>query len=260
MAVTSKGLAVVLACVVAGQSMSGRQAAGGGSQAARTKGSCRTYDTSATAVTVAGPLRATLTYAGTYDPGANRFTLNVTYSDNRDLRYSYVQVTTYDSTEDFIAEVVRLKAPASLSSNKPGPAVNVVPPLTRSLRTIASGRIVFTLTNSYDTQGRLTGSVNAMPSGNVTTRYTVWDRSGRPTAGTLQSSASSSTLALSYNDQAGTVTTTTTTGSFVAVGTQTFDANGNPTVYVQRSNTGPGVSTTTTTSGSTATVCMGGGP
>jgi hypothetical protein len=117
--------------------------------------------------------------------------------------------------------------------------------------------MAYTLTNSYDTQGRLKKIVNSMRSGSIITLYTAWDGSGRPTAGTLQSPASSSTLALSYNDQAGTLTTTTTTGSFVAVGTQTFDANGNPTVYVQRSNTGPDVSTTTTTSVSTATVCQG---
>jgi YD repeat-containing protein len=247
---------VALVCTVVGQPTSGGQTGVRAGQGAPATGQCRTYDTSTTAVTVAGPLTATVTSAGVYDPWARRFTQNVTYSDNRGIRYSYVQVTTYQSAEDFIAEVVRLKAPAPLSSNPTGPATNIVPPLTRSLGTTASGTMAFTLENTYDTQGRLTQVVSTVPQGSVTTRYTAWDSFGRPTSGTLQSAASSSTLALAYDDKARTLTTNPSTRSLLAVGTRTFDGNGNPTLYMQRASVCP-VSTTTTTSGSTATACLG---
>lgn len=64
-----------------------------------------------------------------------------------------------------------------------------------------------------------------------------------------------STLTLSYNDQARSSTTTTTTRGLAAVGTQTFDENGNARLYVQRVN-GSAVSTTTT-AGTQATTCLG---
>lgn len=177
MPVASKGSAVVLVCLLAGASISGHQAATG-SQPAPTKGSCRTYDTSTTAVTVAGSVRVTVASSGVFDPWSNRTTQHVTYSDSRGIRYDYTQATTYASMEDFIAEVVRLKPPAPASSNPPGIQVNIVPPLMRFPSTTASGKIAFTMTNSFDGQGRLAGSVNTTPSGAVTTRYTAWDSTG----------------------------------------------------------------------------------
>src|SRR5688572_19062235 len=69
-------------------------------------------------------------------------------------RCSCVQVSTFASAEDFIAEVVRLKPPAPLSTNPNGPVLGIVPPLTRSLSTSC-------LACSRALQTRLADGVNA---------------------------------------------------------------------------------------------------
>ena len=79
-----------------------------------TKGPCRTYDTSATSVTSGGGMTVTIDVAGVFDPWALRMVQNVNYSSTGGSRFTYVQTTTWDSAEDFIAEVIRLKPPAGL--------------------------------------------------------------------------------------------------------------------------------------------------
>jgi YD repeat-containing protein len=140
-----------------------------------------------------------------------------------------VQVTDYRSTDEFVDEV------------------KSIPPRTLSLRTTATGGLVFTRTNSYDAQRRLTGFTNTAAGETITTTYTTWDNAGRPTAG-AQSNAG--TISISYND-AGRSQTTVIFGLGNEVAT--FDLNGNPLTSVR--DTGVGPVTTTTTIASTANVC-----
>jgi hypothetical protein len=221
------------------------------------RGPCRTYDTSGTVVSLTGTLKGTTNFSGVYDPWAKRTTQQVTYNDGRGLQLAFTQVTTYASPDDLVAEVVRLQQPAQLSTTPPARQTLVVPPLTRFVRIAASGAIGFTLTNTFDGNGRLTGSTHVQPAGRTLTSYTAWDSSGRPTAGTVRSTTQSSTLSIVYDDNARSSTTTTTSGNMVVTGTQTYDVNGNPRVYTQSSNLSATVSTTTTTAGSSATVCLG---
>ena len=142
------------------------------------KGGCRTYDTSVTSVTSGGPVRATVEWTGVFDPWSLRFVQNINVSSNQGAHFSYVQVSTWASLEDFIAEVVRLKPPAALVTNPNGPALDIVPPLTRSVSTIGNGTIALTKTNTYDSTGRLTGFTTRLAGGTITTRYTAWDADG----------------------------------------------------------------------------------
>jgi hypothetical protein len=186
---------------------------------------CRTYITEATNVTRSAAGSATTSYSCSHDSSTHQTTCNVTLVSSPGSRFSYAQITTYRSTADVVDEV------------------RVIPPLTLSVK--STGGISFTLTNSYDAQGRLTRMVNTTPGSVLTTIYTAWDRFGRPTAG-----ASDVPLVLSYDDAARSVTTTYQ-GRGVTV--QTFDANGNPTELVERF--GDATSTTTTNITSTGTVC-----
>jgi hypothetical protein len=191
------------------------------------KGPCRTYDTSVTSVTAGGPVRATVEWTGVFDPWSLRFVQNINFSSNQGGRFSYVQISTWTSAEDFIAEVVRLKPPAPLSTNPNGPVVNVVPPLTRSLHTTGNGAIALSKTNSYDSSGRVTGYVTRSAGGPITMRYTAWDAIGRPTAGTMQSPAGATTQAMAYDDKAMTMTETMTTRGITSTMKHTYDQYGN---------------------------------
>jgi hypothetical protein len=221
-----------------------------------TSGACRTYDTSVTSVTAGGAVRATVEWTGVFDPWSLRFVQNINVSSNQGAHFSYVQVSTWASLEDFIAEVVRLKPPATLASNPNGRVLDIVPPLMRSLSTTGNGTIALRKTNSYDSTGRLTGFVTRTAGGTITTRYTAWDAVGRPTAGTMQSPASTSTVTFGYDDKTLTETQTTTTQGISSVITNTYDPFGNmrgSTATVTRGQ----ASTTTYTSHATAKVCLG---
>jgi hypothetical protein len=220
-------------------------------------GPCRTYDTSGTAVSVTGTSKLMTTFSGVYDPWTKRTTQKVTYNSGRGLSLTFTQVTTYGAADDVVAEVIRLKAPADASTNATGRPTPIVPPLSRFRQVVASGAVGFTLTNSFDANGRLTGSTHVRPSGRTLTRYTAWDGSGRPTAGTVESATQSSQVTIAYDDAARTSTITTNTGSLLITGTQTYDVNGNPRLYTQRSNLDTAVSTTTTTPTASASVCLG---
>ena len=204
----------------------------------QTKGPCRTYDTAVTAVTVGGPMRVTLEISGVFDPWSLRMVQNVSFSSNQGSNFSYVQTSSWDSVDDFIAEA------------------DVIPPLTRSRSTRASGQIGLNKTNTFDGTNRLTGFQTRSQGGTITVRYTAWDALGRPTAGTMQSPAQSSTLQISYDDKALTQTERTTTRNLTSTMTTAFDQHGNIR-SIQSTVTGGQGSTTTWTSHSSATVCLG---
>jgi hypothetical protein len=219
-------------------------------------GGCRTYDTSVTAVTSGGPMQATVEWTGVFDPWSLRFVQNINVSSNQGAHFSYVQVSTWASLDDFIAEVARLKPPATLATNPNGPASGIVPPLTRSLSTTGNGAIALNKTNAFDSTGRLTGFTTRSAGGTITVRYTAWDAVGRPTAGTMQSPVSTSTLTFSYDDKALTETQTTTTRGITSVITNTYDQFGNMRGSTSTVTRGQGA-TTTYTSHASAKACLG---
>jgi hypothetical protein len=220
------------------------------------QGSCRTYDTSVTIATGGGAMKATTEISGVFDPWSLRMVQNVSVSSNQGAHFSYVQVTTWNSVEDFIAEVVRLKPPATLATNPNGPVLGIVPPLMRSISTTGNGTIALSKTNSYDMNGRLTGFVGRTAGGTITVRYTAWDALGRPTAGTMQSPVSTSSITIAHNDAAMTETQTTTTGGITSVMTNSYDSLGNMRSSAASVTRGT-ASTTTYTSHSNAKVCLG---
>jgi hypothetical protein len=220
------------------------------------QGSCRTYDTSVTSVTAGGPVKATVESSGVFDPWSLRLVQNISVSSSQGAHFSYVQVTTWNSVEDFIAEVVRLKPPATLATNPNGPVLGIVPPLMRSVSTTGNGTIVLSKTNSYDMNGRLTGFAGRTAGGTVTVRYTAWDTLGRPTAGTMQSPASSASITIAHDDTAMTETQTTTTRGISSVITNSYDQFGNLRSSAATVTRGQGSATTYTSHG-TAKVCLG---
>jgi hypothetical protein len=201
-------------------------------------------------------MRATIEWTGAFDPWSLRFVQNITFSSNQGSRFSYVQVTTWPAAEDFIAEVVRLKPPAPLSTNPNGPVLDIVPPLTRSLSTTGNGAIALSKTNSYDSNGRVTGYVARSAGGTITMRYSAWDAIGRPTAGTMQSPAGASTQTIAYDDKAWAMTETTTTRGITSAMTYRYDQFGNMRSTVSSVTGGQG-STTTLTPRASATMCLG---
>ena len=220
------------------------------------KGPCRTYDTSVTSVTAGGPMQATVEWTGSFDPWSLRFVQNINFSSNQGSRFSYVQVSTFPSAEDFIAEVVRLKPPAPLSTNPTGPVLGIVPPLTRSLSTVGNGAIALSKTNTFDSNGRVTGFSARSAGGTITMRYSAWDALGRPTAGTMQSPAGASTQTITYNDTARTMTEVLDTRGITSTMTYTYDESGNLRSTASTVTRGQG-STTTVTPRSSATICLG---
>ena len=219
-------------------------------------GPCRTYDTSVTSVTAGGPMQATVEWTGGFDPWSLRFVQNINVSSNQGARFSYVQVTTYPSAEDFIAEIVRMKPPATLATNPNGPVLNIIPPLTRSSGLTGNGAIAMTKTHIHDTNGRLTGYSARNQAGAISMTYSAWDALGRPTAGTMQSPAGASNQTISYDDKAMSMTETTTTRGLTSTFTYTYDQNGNLRSTVSTITKGQS-STTTVTPHSSATVCLG---
>jgi hypothetical protein len=189
---------------------------------------CRTYPTSAVEQTVAPGFSATRSSSGSYNAAARQTTYTVNYADSQNVRFTYTLTTTYRSTQEFVDEV------------------EVIPPLTLSTGSSASGGTTFVVTNNYDSQRRLTGSTHASAGSTVITTYTSWDAAGRPTAG---ASSANGPIAIAYNDSTRTAVTTLTIGTQTA----TFDTNGNPTFVVQ--NYANGTTTMTTTVQATAQVC-----
>ena len=219
-------------------------------------GPCRTYDTSVTSVTAGGPVKATVEWTGGFDPYSLRFVQNINLSSSQGARFSYVQVTSYAAAEDFIAEIVRMKPPATQATNPNGPILNISPPLTRSRSTTGNGQIVLTKTNSHDTSGRLTGFSARNQAGTISMTYSAWDALGRPTAGTMQSPAGSSPQTITYDDKNMSMTETTTTRGLVTTFTYSYDQNGNLRSTASTITKGQG-STTTVTPHSSATICLG---
>ena len=221
-----------------------------------TREPCRTYDTSVRSVTVGGGMTITVDTSGVFDPWTLRLVQNVSYSSTGGSRFQYVQTTTYDSAEDFIAEVIRLKPPAGLPTT-PGATMvtDVIPPLVRARRTVATGQIGLTMTNSYDSTNRRTGFDTKTGQYLISTRYSAWDSSGRPTAGTMTGPTGNSTVTFSYDEKGLSQTQTTTTQGLVNTITTTYDQFGNPRSGSSTITRGAS-STTTYTSQSTAKLCL----
>lgn len=181
-----------------------------------------------TSISTGGPSTVVTTTSGTHNTSTHQTTYNVTYTDSAGPQYSYTQLSTYRSTDEFVDEV------------------KVNPPLTLSVGTVDSGGLSLTLTNAYDAQRRLTGFSTAVPGQTIVTTYTAWDASGRPTAGSRGGAA----LTLAYNDAARTQTVTI---AGLGMEVTTHDANGNVTSIAQ--SYGAATVTTTTAIASTAVVC-----
>jgi hypothetical protein len=239
---TAAPLGIVLVCLLvwlAGIPPAAHTARGAfrGGPAAGPGAACRTILTTASNVTVAGKLTATVTFACSYDAPASRYTCRLNYSDNNGVRYAGVQVTSYKSTGDAVDEG------------------RVVPPLTRWLslsQTIASVRS--DLTHSFDAESRPIRLVSVTAGGTITTTYRAWDTLGRPTAGTEVAPQLTTALSFAYDDTARTSTTTRIAPGYPRfVGVQAYNADGLPTVY--NTTFGDQTSTTTTTIASTERVC-----
>lgn len=189
---------------------------------------CRVYPTSVVNTTVSPGSTVTLTYTGAHDANTHKTTYNAKYSDKAGGTYSYTQVVTYPSTAAFVDEV------------------RVIPPVTLSATTAATGGVSYVLTHQYDAQGRLTGSTNTTGDTKITITYTAWDSAGRPTAG---SNSVTGPLTIAYDDATRTATTKSSSGTQA----QSYDVNGNPSTLVQ--TYGSSVFETTTSVKSTARVC-----
>jgi YD repeat-containing protein len=197
-------------------------------QASAPGGGCRTYPTSVVNTTVSPGATVTLTYSGTHDTATHQTTYSFKYSDKSGGSYSYVQVVKYPSTASFVDEV------------------QVIPPRPHATTTTVTGGVSYVLTNQYDAQGRLTTATNEAAGTTITTTYTAWDATGRPTAG---KNSVTGPLTITYDD----ATRTATTKSAGGTQAQSYDANGNPSMLVQ--TYGESVFKTTTSIKSTAQVC-----
>ena len=115
----------------------------------------------------------------------------------------------YNSVADFIDEI------------------RVVPPVARiqtQSRRYASGPAPNSeVTYEYDAARRQTRLSTNMAGNLLLTTYSAWDASGRPTAATVSSRASTINLQYRYDDAARTMTTTNPAGSQ----TETYDTDGN---------------------------------
>ncbi|HEX5070705.1 MAG TPA: hypothetical protein VFV78_10880 [Vicinamibacterales bacterium] len=227
-----------------------------GPGAVPTKGPCRTYDTSVTAVTTGGGMTVTLESSGVFDPWSLRMVQNVRYSSTGGGRFQYVQTSTWDSAEDFIAEVIRLKPPAPLPSTPGASAVNdIIPPLTRSRGTVATGQIGLVTRNSFGADNKWSGFDTRASGALMSMRYTAWDSTGRPTAGSMKGPQGTSTVTITYDDNALSKTETMTTAGITSVMTTTYDRSGNPRT-MHSTVTGGASSTTVWTPHSQATLCL----
>jgi hypothetical protein len=212
------GVVGIVACIVAGCSRGSPSGPSGtGSPGGSSSQSCRTYAAGITQVTTAGPFVSTLTSACNYNTSTSQGTCNVQYSDNFGGSGSATTVAFFNSRNDFIDEV------------------RVVPPLTRSTSgnttvTAAGGPFASgTVTNTYDSQNRLTRQVANYTIGSSTITYTAWDSAGRPTLATQIGAGQNNTMNMVYDDNARSLTTTTTSASGVpqTLCTMVYDANGN---------------------------------
>lgn len=222
-------------------SCSGQDSATGPSNP--TSPSCRTYATAYTQLQTgsASPgFAATTTGTCSFSQSALQFSCTTRYSDTTGFSSTTTSVATYAALQDILDEVA------------------VIPPLKRlvSFTGTTAGQGTGTTTYTYDSQKRLTRESGS----NTTTTYSAWDNPGRPTAAVTTSPNSTTTLSMSYNDSARTLTTsnTQTTGATTVTTscTQTYDANGNQISYLCGS-TAPGTGTTTgaTSITSTGQVC-----
>jgi YD repeat-containing protein len=198
--------------------------------------SCRTYASAATSTVTAGPVVGTDVMTCSFSTSTNQLTCTSQYSDNIATSIASTYVLTYGSTSDFVAEV------------------KVVPPLRRWTRLTSSPTRASPndtmLVSTYDSENRLIREVETSGSEtDQTTTYTSWDGSGRPTAGTLVSSAGTMSIVSVYSDSSRTETKTMTLNGQPFTTVSAYDVNGNPTTLSSS------VATTQTTTTATETVC-----
>lgn len=203
-------------------SSSGSGTGGGGTTGGGTSGggtgstSCRIGPASYRIVATGAGVTATTTGTCTFNNATVEGTCTNQYTDNTGQSFTSVSTTRHATRGDVVDEIA------------------VIPPLQRSLgtTTTVSGSTSSTGTSAhtYDGQRRLLQTVGtssvAGQTVTSTTTYTAWDASGRPTAGTTATAGFSTSVNYTYDNA---TRTQSTTNSGVTC-SQTFDANGIPTV------------------------------
>lgn len=132
--------------------------------------SCRTYASATTGVSASGSYTLNTSTTCSYNTATNRLDCTYRTSDSNGASSVSTGVVIYASPSDFVAEV------------------QVVPPLRRSLGVTTSetgSAPDVALVSTYDGRNRLTRDVLTSAGGTVTTTYSTWDGSGRPTAGAM---------------------------------------------------------------------------
>jgi hypothetical protein len=209
-------LVLVLVCAAAAACKGG-----GGSPNSPSNSSTTTGSSTASCRTLAASQRSVQTFTDgvtvTTDTACSLSgtdaTCNSTFTDSRFGSGTMTQTSRFTSRSDIVDEA----------------AAN--PPLARSLgtttvTTVSGVPFTTTATNSYDAQRRLTSTVvvTQSPPLSVTTSFSAWDASGRPTAGsTTIPNVGQFPVTITYDNANRSVTRDTG----LNVCTQTYDTNAN---------------------------------
>jgi YD repeat-containing protein len=237
-----RGLLVCVVVGIVGWGGSSPNSGGSGTPSALSSRSCRNYMTAYTMTQTgsANPgFSATTTGTCTFTQAALQFNCMLRYSDTTGFSSTNTSISTYASIADIVDEV------------------SVVPPLKRLISvsgTVVSGGSSTSSsgTYTYDSQKRITREVTT----GSTTTYSAWDSAGRPTAAsTIGSNGQTTTLTMSYNDTARTLTTSNTQSGITTSCNQVYDTNGNQISYVCTSSLPAAGTNGTTTVTGTAQVC-----
>ena len=200
--------------------------------------SCRTFATTQRSVQtfVDGQVVTTDTTCALNAAGTEA-TCNSNYVDSIGGPGTATQTSRFASRSDIVDEA----------------AVN--PPLSRSLGTttvVTQQGVSFTITatNAYDAQRRLVSITitNPPPLGTITTTFSAWDSSGRPTAGVTSGIPGGGTVSITYDNANRSVTR----NSGLNVCTVTHDQNAN---MIRETCTGTTASTTIVTIQAKQQIC-----
>ena len=180
----------------------------------------------------------TVTSDTTCSAAGSTVTCNSTFTDTLSGPGTVSQTTRFAARNDIVDEA----------------AVN--PPLSRAqdtttVTTVGSVSFTTNATNTYDAQKRLTSTavVTQTPPLTVTTTFSAWDSSGRPTAGNAALSPGPSfPVSITYDNANRTVTRNM--GPNIC--TVTHDGNG---IMIRESCTGTTPSTTIVTINGTQSIC-----
>ncbi len=169
--------------------------------------------------------------------GSN-ITCNSDFVDSRFGPGKISQTTRFASRSDIIDEI---------ATNPPRPLASS----TTTVTTVSGVSFTTTATNAYDAQRRLTSTavVTDAPPLTVTTTFSAWDASGRPTTGTMNiPNVGQVGVSNTYDN----VNHTVRRDTGLNVCTQTHDANGN---IIKETCTGTSPSTTDVTIRETQQIC-----